>query len=182
MDRLYLRSELLWRQGQLPGAMEALRSALASSPGSGKCQERLAFLQPIAAVLQQASLAMDSGQSSCKTPGNSDFVQHCQPCRDKSVRAQQSSCCTPAYVSVKAALAQAVNFHLQLLAQEIFKHVKRGAAGRCRASGAAAAAGCELSSSRREPLASCSKAASRRHWKTAVLPWQLSQALLTPCI
>ena len=66
MDRLYLRAELLWRQGQLPGAVEALRSALASSPDSGKCRERLTFLQPIAAELQQASLAMDSGQHSCE--------------------------------------------------------------------------------------------------------------------
>lgn len=181
MDGLYLRSELLWRQGQLPGAMEALSSALASSTGSGKCQERLAFLAPIAAELQQASLAMDSGRSSCKTVRDSDSVQHCQPRRDKSVKAQQGSCCTSVHVSVKAASAQAVNVHLQLLVQEISKHVKRGAAGRCRASGAAAAAGCELSSSHREPLASCSKAASRRHWKTAVLPWQLSQALQTPC-
>ena len=66
VDGLYLRSELLWRQGQLPGALDALRSALASNPGSGKCQERLAFLAPIAAELQQASLAMDSGRSSCE--------------------------------------------------------------------------------------------------------------------
>ena len=62
MDKLYLHSELLWRQGQLPGAMEALHSALASNADSSKCRERLAFLQPIAAELQQASLAMDSGQ------------------------------------------------------------------------------------------------------------------------
>ena len=83
MDRLSLRSELLWRQGQLPGAMQALRSALASNPGSGKCKERLAFLAPIAAELQQASLAMDAGQSSCKTLRHSDAVQHCHPCRDR---------------------------------------------------------------------------------------------------
>ena len=181
MDRLYLRSELLWRQGQLPGALEALRSALASAPGSGKCRERLAFLAPIAAELQRASLAMDSGQPSCKTVRDSDSVQHCQPCRDNSVRAQQGSCCTPVCASTRPASAQAVDVHLQLLAQEISEHVKRGAAGRCRASAAAAAGGCELSYSRRGPLASCSRAALRRHWKTAVLPWQLSQALLTPC-
>ncbi|CAK0755944.1 hypothetical protein CVIRNUC_002413 [Coccomyxa viridis] len=96
VDGLYLRSELLWRQGQLPGAMEALSSALASSTGSGKCQERLAFLAPIAAELQQASLAMDSGDLQACEERCSRALQGIRGCCCSGLRAliltQRASC------------------------------------------------------------------------------------------
>ena len=61
VDQLYLRSELLWRQGQLPAAMTALEDALSSNPGSHKCSGMRAFLQPITEELRQASAAMEEG-------------------------------------------------------------------------------------------------------------------------
>ena len=64
VDQLYLHSELLWRQGQLPAAMKALQDAQSSNPDSCKCIERLEFLQPITEELQQASLAMEEGSLS----------------------------------------------------------------------------------------------------------------------
>ncbi len=66
VDQQYLRSELLWRQGQLPAAMKALQDALSSNPDSRKCGERLEFLQPITEELQQASTAMEEGSSSLR--------------------------------------------------------------------------------------------------------------------
>ena len=94
MDKLYLHSELLWRQGRLPGAMEALHNALASTPESRKCMERLTFLQPLAAELQQASLAMDSGQSSCDICGLS--ISQGRVSTSSQGRVSTSSQCSPA--------------------------------------------------------------------------------------
>lgn len=61
VDRLYLRSELLWRQGQLPAAMRDLRSTISSNSDSSKCCERLAYLEALAEQLRLASLAVDAG-------------------------------------------------------------------------------------------------------------------------
>ena len=61
VDRLYLHSEQLWRQGQVPAAVKALKGAQSSNPDSHKCSERLTFLQPIMEELQQASTAMEEG-------------------------------------------------------------------------------------------------------------------------
>jgi len=62
VDQLYLCSELLWRQGQLPAAMNALKQALDSNTASSKCSDRLHYLQPIMDQLQQASAAMEDGR------------------------------------------------------------------------------------------------------------------------
>ena len=64
MDQVYLRSELLWRQGELPAAIKDLNAALSSNPASSKCSKRLAFLQLILEALQAASSAMDTGKLS----------------------------------------------------------------------------------------------------------------------
>ena len=62
VDQLYLRSELLWRQGKLPAAIEALKQALDSNTASSKCSDRLHYLQPIMDQLQQASAAVEDGR------------------------------------------------------------------------------------------------------------------------
>ena len=63
-DYLYLRSELLWRQGELPAAIQDLDAALSSNPASTKCSKLLPFLQIILEALQAASSAMDTGKLS----------------------------------------------------------------------------------------------------------------------
>ncbi len=64
VDQSYLRSELLWRQGELPAAVKCLEAALRSNPASSKCSERLALVQLILEALQAASSAMDAGNLS----------------------------------------------------------------------------------------------------------------------